>query len=289
MKHIKLNTINVKTHPELDEKWVHDVIASDPSLLHLGDVVVKDRERIHPGAGRLDMLLQDADGHGRYEVEIQLGATDPSHIIRTLEYWDTERKRFPQYDHTAVIVAEDITSRFLNVIGLFNGAIPVMAIQMSAVAIDGGAALLFTKVLDTLQLGFVDDDEDVNEPADRVYWENRGSIKTVKLADQVLELCQDFASEVQLNFNRHYIGFYVDGKVCNFAVSRPRKSHIQISVKLPQSEEIDNELDQQDLDLLDYDKRSKAYSIRLNSSAISKHGELLKGLLKRAFDLRNDS
>ena len=50
----------------------------------------------------------------------QLGKTDESHIIRTIEYWDIERKRYPQYDHTAVIVAEEITSRFLNVIGLFK-------------------------------------------------------------------------------------------------------------------------------------------------------------------------
>ena len=39
-------------------------------------------------------------------------ATDESHIIRTIEYWDIERKRYRQYDHTAVIVAEDITSGF---------------------------------------------------------------------------------------------------------------------------------------------------------------------------------
>ena len=67
---------------------------------------------------------RDADGNHRYEVEVQLGATDESHIIRTIDYWDIERKRYPQYDHTAVIVAEDITSRFLNVISLFNGMIP---------------------------------------------------------------------------------------------------------------------------------------------------------------------
>ena len=59
-------------------------------------------------------MLQDADGIERYEVEIQLGATDESHIIRTIEYWDIERKRYPQYNHTAIIIAEDITSRFLN-------------------------------------------------------------------------------------------------------------------------------------------------------------------------------
>ena len=50
----------------------------------------------------------------------------------TIEYWDLERKRYPQYEHTAVIVAEDITSRFLNVIQLFNGAIPLIALKMTA-------------------------------------------------------------------------------------------------------------------------------------------------------------
>jgi hypothetical protein len=44
-------------------------------------------------AGRFDPLLEDPDPEAatRYEVEIQLGATDESHIIRTLEYWDIER------------------------------------------------------------------------------------------------------------------------------------------------------------------------------------------------------
>ena len=133
MKHIKLQTINLKTHQELNEKWLQDVIADDPSIVGLGDVILKDKERIQPRAGRLDLLMQDSDGNGRYEIEIQLGSTDESHIIRTIEYWDIERRRYPQYDHTAVIIAEDITSRFLNVISLFNGFIPLMAIQVTAI------------------------------------------------------------------------------------------------------------------------------------------------------------
>src|SRR3989442_11609419 len=41
-----------------------------------------------------------------------------SHIIRTIEYWDNERRRYPAYEHIAVLVAEQVTARFLNVIGL---------------------------------------------------------------------------------------------------------------------------------------------------------------------------
>ncbi len=117
---IKLNSVSLNRTEGLSERWVQDQIAEDPTILGLGDVVVKDKERMQPNAGRLDLLLQDPETLKRYEVEIQLGATDESHIIRTIQYWDIERKRYPQYEHAAVIVAEEITSRFLNVIQLFN-------------------------------------------------------------------------------------------------------------------------------------------------------------------------
>src|SRR6202035_3730526 len=127
--HVQLSRRN---HSEFHEKWVQDLIANDPSVLGLGDLVMRDRERIQPRAGRLDLLLQDPDTKRRYEVELQLGATDEAHIIRSVEYWDIERKRYPQYDHCAVLIAEDVTSRFLNVVSLFNGTIPLIAIQMRA-------------------------------------------------------------------------------------------------------------------------------------------------------------
>ena len=130
----KAERISLKLHPELNEKWVQSQIASDPSILGLGDLVLRDKERSQPHAGRLDLLLEDADpdSERRYEVEVQLGPTDEAHIIRTIEYWDIERKRYPQYDHCAVMVAEDITSRFLNVISLFNGTLPLVALQIQA-------------------------------------------------------------------------------------------------------------------------------------------------------------
>ena len=180
--HVKLDKLLLKNHAELDEKWVQARIADDPSILGLGDLVLKDRERMQPRAGRLDLLLQDSDTSRRYEVEIQLGSTDESHIIRTIEYWDIERKRYPQYDHCAVLVAEDITSRFLNVVSLFNGSIPLVAIQMQALKVDERVALVFTHVIDELTRGVVEEDEEA-EATDRSYWEQRGTKATVGIAD----------------------------------------------------------------------------------------------------------
>lgn len=101
-------------------------------------------------------------------MEIQLGATDESHIIRTLEYWDNERRRFPQYEHIAVIVAQEITCRFRNVNTLFNQAVPLIAIQMSTLDVEGVLTLYATRVLD-LALPAPEEDDEPGQETDRNY------------------------------------------------------------------------------------------------------------------------
>ena len=83
--------VPVKSLPGGDEKLIQQLIADDPSILTLGPLVLRDKERMQPSGGRLDILLQDEDATAWYEVEVQLGKTDESHIIRTIEYWDVER------------------------------------------------------------------------------------------------------------------------------------------------------------------------------------------------------
>ena len=286
MEYVTLKTISLKNHPDLNERWLQNIIVEDPSILGLGDVLVKDKERIHPGAGRLDLLLQDADGNGRYEVEIQLGATDESHLIRTIEYWDIERKKYPQYEHTAVIVAENITSRFFNVIGLFNGLIPLMAIQVAAIeTAEDTVGLQFVKVMDTVELGYLDDDKEV-EPTDRNYWETvKGTKKTVLLADQVLDLAKKLAPETvfELGYNKHYIGFRVDGRPRNFAIMKPQKRGMRFEVKIARGLEVDGIIDAAELDFMDYDKRSGAYKIKLSEEDLNKKKDEISRLLKRAY------
>ena len=68
MKYQALSKISLKSHPELTERWVQERIAENPQMLGLGDVVLKDKERIQPRAARLDLLLQDAEANHRYEV-----------------------------------------------------------------------------------------------------------------------------------------------------------------------------------------------------------------------------
>lgn len=283
MKYEPITKLSLKSHPELTERWVQDRIAENPQILGLGDVVLKDKERIQPRAGRLDLLLQDAEASHRYEVEVQLGKTDESHIIRTIEYWDIERKRYPQYEHTAVIVAEEITARFLNVISLFNGTIPLVAIQMSAVQLSGTVSILFTTVLDETRLGLVDEDEELQEVTDRAYWEARGSKATVAMADEVLKLVAEFAPGLELKYNKFYIGLATNGQPNNFVQFRPQKNALRVEVRLSQSQETEAAIEASGLDVMDYDKRWGRYRLRLSKGEVLTYSEVLSALVKKAY------
>ncbi len=287
VEYTKLKQVSLKDHPEIREEWVQNVIAEDPSILGLGEVYLRDRERIQPKAGRLDLLLQDPETSRRYEVEIQLGATDPSHIIRALEYWDIERRRYPQYDHCAVIVAEEITARFLNVISLFNGQIPLIAIQMKAVETEGHVSLFFTKVLDEIALGLVDEDEDAaSAPADRAYWESKSNPKIVKLADHLLSELKELEPTLELNYNKHYIGLSRNGQAFNFVTFRPKKQRFNLEVKLPRTDAIDELIEGSGIDTLEYNSRWSMYRLSLRPEDLQKSRDVVERLCRDAYTRR---
>lgn len=285
MKHTRLKTVALKQHPVLNEAWLQNLIAEEPSILGLGDLTLRDKERIQPSGGRIDLVLQD-DASTRYEVEIQLGATDETHIIRTIEYWDIERTRYPQYDHKAVLIAENVTSRFLNVLRLFNGVIPLIVLQLTAIETPEGVGLHFTRVLDEMPRGLVDEDESAFEPATFQDWEKIGTPKTVKLAQDLLSICKQIDASLDLKPNKHYIGLQRQGVAFNFVTFRPQKVGIKVSLKMPRSDEVDGQLNDSGMELLEY-ARWGAYRIKLNSDEISAHTDLLKNLFKQAYDSRN--
>jgi hypothetical protein len=286
-KYTKPERIWMRSDPDYNEKWVQDLLADDPSILGLGDLVLRDRERSQPRAGRLDLLMQDPDTQRRYEVEIQLGPTDEAHIIRTVEYWDIERKRYPQYDHCAVLVAEDITSRFLNVVSLFNGAIPLIAIQLQALRVGTHVTVVCTTVVDEMTRGLVEEDEDAaSAPTDRSYWERRATKTTVGLVDRMLVLLQGLDPSLKLKYNKFYIGLDKGCQAYNFVSFRPRKSQLNFELKLPQSDVLDTEIEKSGLDVLEYNKRWGLYRLRLSEEDINKNGAVLTDLARQAYERR---
>lgn len=285
VQYAKHTEILLKNDPVFTEKWLQSLIEEDPSILGLGDLEVKDVERMQPKAGRLDLLLRDPENGKRYEVEIMLGAVDESHIIRTIEYWDIERKRYPQYDHCAVIVAESINTRFLNVINLFNSAIPVIAIQLNALQVGDQLILDFTKVLDEVLLGMDDDDDSGGKSVDRAYWEARGSKKSMAVADECLEILRETDPTISLKYNKYYIGLADSTGANNFVIFRAKKEWLRAEVRLllNDQETWSAKLEEAGIVVLPGLSARERLVFRLTSKDIKSNHDLLRELFEVAY------
>jgi len=142
-----------------------------------------------------------------YEVEIMLGDTDESHIIRTIEYWDLEKRRWPQRQHFAVLVAESINRRFFNVIQLLSLSIPIIAIQANIIEAEGKRILHFSKILDIYE----EQEDEVsvtNEVHDENYWRDK-SAWTIENAKALLAIVSPVFDSVELNYVKNYIALTV--------------------------------------------------------------------------------
>jgi hypothetical protein len=267
----------------LGEVWLQEQIAKDPSILGLGELHVIQREKVQPAGGRIDFLMSDLEAETRYEIEIMLGAVDESHIIRTIEYWDVERQRYPTLEHRAVIVAEEITARFFNVIRLLNRAIPIIAIQLSAFVMDDSIVLHFTRVLDTYEFGAEPgDDEPPGEPADRAYWEKRATRESLGVVDAFMSLIPTARGAPRVTYNRGHIALGTSGY--NFCWLHPRRAspHCHLHVKVPpdQRPALLESLEATGIDAANRGRTS--IRLRLSAKEINEHRAPLEELMRVA-------
>ena len=238
LNYAKHQPISLKDHPDFNEQWLQKRIVEDPTILGLGETILLGRERSQERAGRLDLLLTSPEQDRRYEVELMLGATDESHIIRCIEYWDIERRRYPGYEHCAVLVAEDITSRFLNVIGLLSGTVPLVAIQLNALSVGDNVVLNFVRVLDQRLLRRDDTSISKLQSVDRSYWINKSKEPIIQLVDALLGIINEKAqTQQQLNYNKYYIGLSDGTRPKNFIRFKPFKKSLRVIIPGGWSEE----------------------------------------------------
>lgn len=260
-----------------DEKWLQERINEDPSILGLGDLVVITREHGQPSGGRIDFLMYDPDEEARYEIEVMLGRVDESHIIRTLEYWDIERKRFPNLQHRAVIVAEEITNRFFNIISLLNAAVPLIALQLSAFKVEGRVVLHFTTVLD-LPEPESDQEGAGSEKVDRPYWEKRSNPASLKIADRLVGLIPVNPGPPRVTYNKFHIAVGSSGQ--NFLWFHPRKNvahlHMHLRVNGPERAAL---LEQLEAAGIYSGPRGKEIKMRLSEKELHDNEALVRQLL----------
>lgn len=203
------NTVSIRD-AGFDEFWLQEQIWKNPAILKLGELEVLAKEKTQASGGRLDILLKDPEDDKMFEVEVMLGETDETHIIRTIEYWDNEKRKFPQREHFPVLVAEKITKRFFNVIHIFSHSIPIIAIQVNLVEVEGKKCLHFSKILDVYE-----EPDDLattaQEEYDEAHWREYSSW-TLENANALLELIRPVFPGAGLHYVRSYIAIEVNNQ-----------------------------------------------------------------------------
>jgi hypothetical protein len=269
----------------LDERWLQDRISSDPTILGLGDnLEIAGREHHQPIGGRIDFLMRDAQEQIYYEVEVMLGSLDESHIIRTIEYWDIERQRRPQWDHRAVIVAEQITTRFFNVLRLLNRAVPLIAIKLSAFPMNGRVVLHPVTVLDVIE-ETTDDAVDPVERVDRAYWEREWS-SLVKVLDKVVALLKQANIDPRLTYNRGHIALGTSGRnFCWFylRIKLAGNSHIEFRLTPETRDAVIGMLQESGVGASPV--RTDLVGFNITAEGLEKHVDVIKGALEKAEEL----
>jgi len=193
-----------------DEYWLQDIICDNPNVLPLpGNLVCVYKEKRQSKGGRLDILLKERDDNIMYEVEVMLGETDPSHIIRAIEYWDNEKRKYPQRQHFCVLIAESFERRYFNVIQLMSLSIPMIAIQANLIEENGDRTLYFNKIIDI----YVEPEETEEEakPVNAATW-NQDAQWVNDAATEMFSLLKDGHKKVELKHTQSYVSIAIDGK-----------------------------------------------------------------------------
>jgi hypothetical protein len=255
-----------------DECWLQDIIYADPKILGLGDLVTIKKEKPQVKGGRLDILLKDPADNTMYEVEVMLGETDPSHIIRTIEYWDNEKRKYPQRQHFAVLIAESFNRRYFNVIQLLSLNVPMIAIQADLLEVGTEKVLTFTKVLDV----YVEpeDDDDTN-PVTENTWNDKASW-TLDTAKKHLEILKETVKNIELKFTQSYISIVINGKN-NYQYDKRTKPNSVTWFNVRDEEKADaikKLLEEKEI-VFSY-SQYKDFSFTIDKSFITKNTELIK-------------
>lgn len=252
-----------------DEYWLQDVIFKNPICLGLGELDAIDKEKRQSSGGRLDILLEDPEDGSRYEVEVMLGETNETHIIRTIEYWARERRKYPLRQHYAVIVAELINKRFFEVIYLLSETIPILAIQASLRKTDDVMSLGFDKILDIYEE--TTDGQDDAIAYTREYWQKK-SDWTIANAETLKDVVTSVFGEIILNYVKNYISLNVQGK--NFIWLHKRgsgRSLMGFRVQVNLADEVSALLDEVGLPYTK--KKQRVFHLTIDKAMLAKHSD----------------
>ena len=278
----------------ITEAMVRDFLYENPKCLGLGDGVTGvEMERTQPNrGGNLDLLLEDLSDPSnpkRYSVEIQRGELDEAHIVRSIGYWDWERARFPDYEHHAVLVVEDI-GRFFNVVYHINRQpqTKLTVILMTAIKSANGdeekIEIHFRKILTSAMWGI--SDTPAPEASREALIQNNGKTFVVK-AEEFLRIGfseSDAETEWDINYTRPYVGLKKNKRPIAVLTVWPRKDAISVEVRYEENNDVKAEIEKVDHEV-SYAYGRGAFVFKIPFGRVNKQEtkDLLQFLWRRLF------
>lgn len=276
LKFAPLECIDLSQRLRTNKQWLADRLMQDPSQLGLGDLTLVDHQRAQQTGASLGLLLTDGNEARatRYALDVQLGAADPDQLVRAIERWSHERQQHPNHEHVAVIVAEHVSSRLLEVMRLMSDSIPLTVLQATAVKVaDDTATLVFTRLLGSQQASpdaAIDDDVALASPRDRAFWESRVSPRSLTFLDELLALIRSLDGEVQPHYAKEYIGLARRGRTHHYVKLTPNSAARQalVVVRLPYSAEQQQMLESAGVEVNGYYESTKSYNLTVSHKTL---------------------
>jgi hypothetical protein len=257
-----------------DEYWLQDLIYDNPSILGLGDLIPLNKEKKQSSGGRLDILLKNPEDNSMYEVEVMLGETDPSHIIRCIEYWDIEKRKYPQRQHYPVLIAENFNRRYFNVIQVLSLNVPMIAIQADMLEVGNQKIINFTKILDIYEE--ISEEENEGKIVNEASWVTN-SKWTLNNAKELQKILESENIKFTLNYTQNYVSLIINGKGNAYWLYKKSdpKSHLGFKEKdVEKIEAIKTILDTSEL-TYNYNKYNEFY-IYLDAEILKTKKEIFK-------------
>ena len=107
--------------------------------------------------------------------------------------------------------------------------------------------------------------------------------------DALLKLVNEVEPKATLKYNKHYIRLELDESTSTLVTFMPRKAHVIMTVKLPQTKETDDQLEEAGVETLSYESRFRQYRIRLETQVGEKQRDLLRRLIQQARDIHGNA
>lgn len=275
MREIKtLELVSIRDHG-FDEYWLQDYICQNPACLGLGDIELVSKEKKQSSGGRLDILMKGSDEE-LYEIEVMLGETDETHIIRTIEYWDIEKKKRPKRQHTAILVAEKINTRFYNVINLLSHSVPIIGIQANLYRVGDDVSMIFTKIIDSFEEPEIEEEGEVLQGFELL---KEKSPETAEVIETLTPIILNSCSDHRINYRKNGSTVFIGGSKKMTIVRRGNK---QASVQYKVSDEDRTAVEELlDLNAISYDYKNGSIRIWLTPSTLTEHLDVHRRIIEK--------